>query len=458
MNNTKTFNYSNQYLLPIGIPNPGNFCYIISAIQGLFNNNVIHDYIYMHNKNIDNDILTLYKLFNLDKELYSKDKVNKIINDKVKELFNNNEEFNIFLKKNNMSKTTFLQLTKKIKDNIYHIYIYIYFVKLMSYYNNTSKTITDNVLNKNKSENESENESENKIDIKNQLLCTQKMFIEYININNSVLKAMNISNLVDGEQHDTQEYILTLLDILNDSHTFKLVDYLDSKIENLTEKEMNKLPLDKRIIYGYKKAFAQYNKDGYSPLKKSLYFYTTQFIDCRNCKYKSISFQENSMISIPIPNIENLTIYDCLDKYFGVEVMDHEYKCDECNKKVENNILTKKILTLPNSFIIFLKRFNFNMETMNMSKNNDMVLYSKLINLNKYLISNNDNAEYRLKSVICHIGRMNYGHYYSYNSRVISGIERWFKCNDEQINEVAINNFNNEVINKNAYMLFYEKV
>ena len=82
-----------------------------------------------------------------------------------------------------------------------------------------------------------------------------------------------------------------------------------------TEKEMNKLPLDKRIIYGYKKAFAQYNKDGYTPLKTNLYFYTTQFIDCRNCKFKSISFQENSMLSIPIPDVgvddSSVTIYDC---------------------------------------------------------------------------------------------------------------------------------------------------
>jgi ubiquitin C-terminal hydrolase len=214
--------------------------------------------------------------------------------------------------------------------------------------------------------------------------------------------------------------------------------------------------LDKRIVYGYKKTFANYNSNGYTSLKKTIYFYTSQFIDCRNCNYKSISFQENSMLSLPIPESNEITIYDCLDKYFGIEVMDHEYKCDECEQKVEKNILTKKILTVPNSLIIFLKRFNFDINTMSMAKNNNMVTYPHTLNINKYLINTCENKTYKLKSIICHVGRMNFGHYFSYICKTVNGSDRWFRCNDEKVNEVPLDKLKDEIITNNAYMLFYE--
>jgi ubiquitin C-terminal hydrolase len=438
--------------LPIGIPNSGNFCYIIASLQSLFNDNVINNYAYVNNNQIDDNILALYKLYELHNSLHTKEEVNVIITNKLRTILTNDEYFKSLLEKLQMNKGTFLKLTKKIKDNIYHLYIYIYFTKLMDYYKLTADTTTLNLKNNVDT------------DIKEQMQNTHKLIMEYIKLNNVVLGAMGIKELVDGQQHDAQEYILTILDILNDSHTFKLVDCLEPEIAKLTEKEMNKLTLDKRIIYGYKKAFAQYNKDGYTPLKTNLYFYTTQFIDCRNCKFKSISFQENSMLSIPIPDYnnedenENITIYDCLDKYFGLEVMDYGYKCDECEERVENNILSKKILTTPKSFIIFLKRFNFNMKTMSMTKNHNMVMYPPILNISKYLIAKDEVANYKLKSVICHNGCMSYGHYYSYNCKSIDGNDRWFKCNDENINEIPIENFENVVISKQAYMLFYEKV
>jgi ubiquitin C-terminal hydrolase len=448
-NKTNNYKYV-SHTLPIGIPNPGNFCYIISSLQSLFNDNVINNYAYVNNNQIDNHILALFELYELHNSLHTKEQVSEIITNKVREILSDDETFKALLATLQMNKGTFLKLTKKIKDNIYHLYIYIHFVKLMNYYKSTAETTTNNLKNNVDT------------DIKQQMQTTHKLMAEYLKLNNVVLGAMGIKELVDGQQHDAQEYILTLLDILNDSHTFKLVDCLDPEIAKLTEKEMNKLPLDKRIIYGYKKAFAQYNKDGYTPLKTNLYFYTTQFIDCRNCKFKSISFQENSMLSIPIPDVgvddSSVTIYDCLDKYFGVEVMDHEYKCDECEERVENNILTKKILTLPNTFIIFLKRFNFNMETMNMTKNNTMVKYPPLLNITKYLINSDDTHNYKLKSIICHIGQMNYGHYYSYNCKSIEGSDRWFKCNDENINEVPQDKLDEQILTNNAYMLFYEKV
>ena len=393
-----------------------------------------------------------YRCYHTTTNLTRKEAVSEHIENSIKLFSDNKEILEEILIKLNISNKSFLLLSKKIQKNIYSIYIYMSFLKMIKYYTNNL-------------ENE---ESENQ-DYSNQNLSnTRNIFIEFLKINNVILNQMGIKELVDGQQHDAQEYILTILDILNDSHTFELIDNIDEDILKLSDEELNKLPLDKRIIYGYKKTFHNYNKSGYTPLKTKLYFYTTQFIDCRNCKFKSISFQENSMLSLPIPDLLNnsntttktitdsinstTTIYDCLDLYFGIEVMDHEYKCENCKQKIKKNILSKKILTKPETIIIFLKRFNFNMTTMKMSKNNNLVVYPFILNLDKYFINDN-NINYSLKSVICHTGVMNYGHYYSYINN-----NYWIKCNDDKLFKVNESNLNDEIINNNAYILFYEKI
>jgi len=447
--NNNNIDMNNNNIIPIGIQNPGNFCYIISALQAMFNDNVINEFIFKDNLLIDNYLNKIIDIYELNNKLLTKKDVNIIINNKFRELLilknSNPDEYNNILNKIGCNEKQFMVITIKLKNEIYPMYIYKYFLKIVSKYNEL-------IQNKNK--------------LSNQELLSEifLVFKEYLILNNKVLGLMGIDELVDGQQHDSQEYILTILDILNDSHTFKLQNELEPEIAELTEAELNKLPLDKRIIYGYKKTFYQYNKNGYTTLKKKLYFYTVQFIDCRNCKFKSISYQENSMLSLPIPELndnDDVSIYDCLNKYFGLEVLEHDYKCEQCSIKQDKNILSKKILTRPDTIIIFLKRFNFNMKTMTMSKNNTKIIYPQILNINKYFINKNNNdkiSNYKLKSIICHYGLMNYGHYYTYISKNISGIDKWFICNDEKVNEINVDNFENDIVSENAYILFYEKI
>ena len=428
---------------PFGIPNSGNFCYIISALQALFNDKTINEFIFQDNIKIDKIINKLLNLF-LDNTILNNEDA-KIKLDKIKRLVVEDKELCVNICNDlNITLNDLQILIQKFTKDLQPIYMYIYF-------NNLIKKYKYCVNSKNKS-----------ISEKNNII--QEEFIVYIKQNNKLLNYMNISELVDGEQHDAQEYILTLLDILNDSRKLKINMNLESEIINMSEKDINKLDLITRINYGFKKAFYMYNKDGYTVLKKKLYFYTIQFIDCRICDFRSISFQENSMLSLPIPENINTntiyTLYDCLDKYFNIEILEHEYKCDECNNKKTNNILRKKILSHPNSLIIFIKRFNFNVKTMNMCKNNTKIIYPLILNLEKYYMDSNkiNTSSYKLKSVICHHGVMNYGHYISYVCKTIDNIDRWFKCNDENINFIPIDDINNEIINDKAYMLFYEKI
>jgi ubiquitin C-terminal hydrolase len=449
-------NYNDQ-IKPLSISNTGNFCYIISSVQALFNTSSIFNFLFNDNDKIDDYYNKVLNVLDLTSQIYNKKQIKEILDIKLKFLNDNPEIFNDLLTKLEMNKKIFNIIVNKIENNISQIYIYIYLKKFACHY-----------FNNNEHNNSEEMDIINSSNRRKKKKVTNNLFMEYIKINNIILNNMGIDELVDGNQHDAQEYILTLIDILNDSHTFDLLDDIDDNIKNISDEKMNKLPLNKRILYGYKKTFYNYNKNGYSSIKKNLYFYTLQSIDCRNCKFRSLSYQENSMLTLPIPehksnnliynnfknNNEYVKLYNCLDLYFEMEIMDHEYKCDNCNEKVTNNILSKKILTSSNTLIIFLKRFNFDIQTLNMTKNTLRIEYPFILNLGKYSI-NDKELTYNLKSVICHHGLMDHGHYYSYiNKNNDDNI--WYKCNDEYITNLPQKNIN-DVIDDNAYILFYEK-
>lgn len=440
-----------KYLLdsiPNGINNPSNFCYIISTIQALFNCipfiNAINSF-----KAYDTLIPKILKFYNLDTRIHNKAEIKTIIEAKYDIIMNNPSILEKVLSNYDIDKETFVKFTNIIKNYGNQIYIYIYLIKFINTY--CSNYIPEN----------------SSLDINN----INKVFVEFLKVNNACLANIGIPELVDGNQHDAQEYIITFLDIINDCHSIDTIESLPKYITDMTEKEFIDLPLSKRLSIGIKKTFYNHNKLGISNIKNNMYFYTAQFITCNNCNYDSISFQENCMLNLPIPKIDSTTsiiskettIYDCLDLYFNVEIMDHEYKCDKCTTKAINNKLSKRIMTLSNSLIIYFKRFNFDINTMSMTKNKTYIKYPFILNLSKYYISSNETCNstitYKLKSVICHTGVLNYGHYYSFVCKKDAmNNDVWYRCNDDKVDKVPLQLLDNEIINSNAYILFYEKM
>lgn len=474
---------------PIGIINPSNFCYIIASLQSLFN---CKSFIYSLSlfKAIDDKLSAVLNLFNLDNNLYDSSYIKEKIDAGLDLIFkdsndvSNNELLAKVLHKVNMPIEEFKVYCNKVKNYGNHIYIYIYMVKVLVEYINIIESrykplaVPETNIN--------------------------DIFISFIKISNKALQNIGIDELIDGNQHDAHELIITLLDIINDSHSFISMKPLPSHIVNISEDEYNAYDFNKRLSIGIKKTFHNINKDGYSILKNNMYFYTSQIINCKTCSFNSISFQENSMLNLPLPeeNInDNYTLYDCLDKYFNIEIMDNDYKCDKCNTTNSCNKLKKYLMTKPNDIMIYLKRFNFDPSTMNMTKNNTTIKYPFILNLSKYYIqnitnitftnpnntnpistnpstysidleNNNDNENvtvepninvnltYKLSSVICHKGRLNYGHYYSFicknDTRTNNDI--WYLCNDDTVQQVDNDTISNIIINSNAYILSYELI
>ena len=118
---------------------------------------------------------------------------------------------------------------------------------------------------------------------------------------------------------------------------------------------------------------------------------------------------------------------------------DSGYFCQTCKKKT-NCKITKKYYYLPHFLIIAVNK-DIN--------NNDYILsFQEDLNLKEFINdqSKNENYEYKLRGIISHENKK----YYSFCKHRISN--KWYKCNDEDINCSEIS----EVLKQNPDVLIYE--
>ncbi|MBE3048513.1 DUF3517 domain-containing protein, partial [Candidatus Bathyarchaeota archaeon] len=150
---------------------------------------------------------------------------------------------------------------------------------------------------------------------------------------------------------------------------------------------------------------------------------------------------------------------------------------------MEVNAINRACLKdIPNNLIFHLKRFDFNLRTMQRSKINDYFSFPTKIDMTPYTIEHLTNPDepvsediFELVGVLVHSGTAESGHYYSYiRERPSSaGQDRWVEFNDDLVSPynpetLEYSTFggpdfryesNGVVYDKNysAYMLFYQR-
>ena len=154
------------------------------------------------------------------------------------------------------------------------------------------------------------------------------------------------------------------------------------------------------------------------------------------------------ILSLPIPNKANISLYDCLDFYCLFEKLDGENAW--YNEKTKSKQDVKKGIvfwSLPNILIIDLKRFtNFNKKI-----NNIIDIPINDVDLSKYVKGyNSESYIYDLFGICNHSGNCNGGHYTAY---VKNANNKWYEFNDTLVNEIQEKN----VISEKSYCLFYRK-
>ena len=251
------------------------------------------------------------------------------------------------------------------------------------------------------------------IDIPNNTLAIELkeiLNIMYID-NNSLSPNKFVKNLFDnlkvfnlGEQLDLTELWLLLFEkITNEISNYipkiKYEKYFDNL--KITDKEIN--------------IKADYIINNFNDNKNSLWLQNVQgvilnIIECTECNNNSYNFEPFTAIQLDLKDTdESISLTSLFRDYLRHTTNKDEWKCDKCNKCTKYKKI-QKLWKVPNVLVFFLKRYdNIN------KKNNTMIDINENINIKNGCILSNHEQEvsYNIKSIGCHIGNLDGGHYYA---------------------------------------------
>ncbi|KAM5345480.1 hypothetical protein ACJ41O_011342 [Fusarium nematophilum] len=183
---------------------------------------------------------------------------------------------------------------------------------------------------------------------------------------------------------------------------------------------------------------------GHDEKRKLKSFYGGQLVQqvkSKECEHISERLEPFSAIQCDIKGKN--TLEDSLQAYVDGEMMegDNKYKCSTCDRHVDA-VKRTCLKDIPNNVIFHLKRFDFNLRTMQRSKINDYFSFPARVNLRPYTIEHlsspdTDTEEdvFELVGVLVHSGTAESGHYYSYIRERPSSTTRqtWVEFNDDMV-------------------------
>lgn len=267
---------------------------------------------------------------------------------------------------------------------------------------------------------------------------------------NSLIKNIfkTFSDFERGVQQDVHEFFLRVIDYL---HTNLVLDIKEEVIERVYAIDRSK-------------CIEQYVKhqidNGRSILSKLFSIQIGSDRECMNCGKKYDTRYENYnhiplMLPEPEEEEEEIELDDCLGNFFCNESIISDFRCDGCKEKCD--IKEVNTMTFTPTYLIFLfKRFKTaeiknNIMVRCPIRDLDMTRYmtDEHIEINSKFYS--DHYSYNLCSTINHYGNLLGGHYTANVKK--NGV--WYGFNDES---VRIIEKEENVINRNAYLLIYERV
>ena len=285
--------------------------------------------------------------------------------------------------------------------------------------------------------------------IRHNILFIQNLYSLIYDYTNNHKKTLTTKNLLKSiqhlnsdfegfEQHDSQEILIFIMDYIHENLKYEVdINY------NGTPKNNTDIIVINSII-----ELSKILNSKYSIINELFYgmFYN---------EYKSIENDTyDKIISKKYEHFNNLTLefdghdlIENLDIFFKNEILDDELFDSKMKKKykVVKNI---KIVNSPKYLFITLKKYNVKHK----KNNNEYTFPFENLDFSKYCIGyDNYDCKYNLIGIICHIGSLNFGHYYS----IIKKNNSWFLLNDDNIEEINVHN--NKQIYNNAYILLYKK-
>ena len=216
-----------------------------------------------------------------------------------------------------------------------------------------------------------------------------------------LLKSQN-KGITIGTQGDAHEFITIALDLINK----ELID-------------------------------AKTNK---SYISEFIGFENEKTIECLLCREKNEAKQDD--LILPLYLEDGNTIQELINNYYD-KATRVDYTCEKNKEQTEAEI--KNITEFNQKYIILhLMRFKI--------KGTSYVKDNKIIDINETIKVKD--VEYKVKSIVCHSGGLNGGHYFNYSRRE----DKWYCFNDSSVSEQNNMDFLKSCSNGLGYVLLYEKV
>ena len=241
-------------------------------------------------------------------------------------------------------------------------------------------------------------------------------------------------------QNDVQEFLLFLIEAFHNSMAREVDMEIKGDVINNT---------DKLAKSCYEMMKNMYKKE-YSEMLNIFYGIHMSVISCKNTNENlSIRPEPFSVMSLPIPDIKNPSLIDCLNLYCKQEILEGENAWYNDVTKTTQGVKRGIIFwSLPKILIIDLKRWNFKGE----KNNTNIDIPLSVINLSKYVYGYNKKSyKYQLYGVCNHYGGSSGGHYTAY---VKNANNNWYSYNDTNVDLIS----DEKIISSRAYCLFFRKI
>ena len=282
----------------------------------------------------------------------------------------------------------------------------------------------------------------------NQRLIIQP--VGFFGIFQRLCQAKKKTELIGFNHNDAEEFLQFFLESLHNGIRVKIpADKINVKGNPLSQKDK----LMKDFLEYYKTHF---ERNGISPIMREyegvFCSSITNNVDTRS----SNKFEPYVYVNLDIDVLKNNeSIIKALSSFTTPEEL-NGYRDDE-HPYPENTKFNKQVrfIKLPNNLIFVLKRFKFNMKTMQPYKICTTVQFPTTLDMTPFYIGYSKPQHYELYAISNHKGNLNHGHYYSF---VKNFDNKWILYNDQNFKDV-----NNEkmdqpyLFSNDAYILFYRR-
>lgn len=236
-------------------------------------------------------------------------------------------------------------------------------------------------------------------------------------------------------QHDSNEFLLDFLDLLNSNLINKKVKISSNNIYS------------NKYIKQANNTWNEYFNNTSTVISELFYGQYIKSYKCRGCNENMYKTFE-PFITLNLHCNRGCDVNDLIREHFN---RDYIYtNCKECSGEYidKEYELNTEILKCPEILILTINRFNNDL-----TKNNKNIKINNTIDLCDYIsISGESSIDkstvYELNSIICHTGDLNDGHY----NAIIKNDKEWYCFDDCNVNKYDITKLDDST----PYILFYE--